>query len=90
MVTYVWALDGFVYLTSIMDLYSQKIIAWELSRTLEAVHVAECVRKAKQNRDIKHPLLIHTDRGSLYISKIFFGRNENNDKQLFKENIFMG
>ena len=70
-ITYVWTLDGFVYLTSIMDLYSRKIIAWELSRTLEAVHVAECVRKAKQNRHIKHPLLIHTDIGSQYVSKIF-------------------
>lgn len=70
-ITYVWTLDGFVYLTSIMDLYSRKIIAWELSRILEAVHVAECVRKAKQNRHIKHPLLIHTDRESQYVSKIF-------------------
>ena len=27
--------DGFVYLTSIMDLFSRKIIAWTLSETLE-------------------------------------------------------
>ena len=26
-ITYVWTIDGFVYLTSIMDLYSRKIIA---------------------------------------------------------------
>ena len=70
-ITYIWTLDGFVYLTSIMDLYSRKIIAWKLSTTLEAVHVADCVKKAKQNRRIKHPLLIHTDRGSQYVSKIF-------------------
>lgn len=55
----------------IMDLYSRKIIAWKLSTILEAVHVADCVKKAKQNRRIKHPLLIHTDRGSQYVSKIF-------------------
>lgn len=67
---------GFVYLTSIMDLYSQKIIAWELSTTLEAVYVADCVKKAKQNRRIKHPLLIHTDRGSQYGSKIFLEKTK--------------
>ena len=26
-ITYIWTIDGFVYLTSIMDLYSRKIIA---------------------------------------------------------------
>lgn len=35
-ITYIWTLDGFVYLTSVMDLYSRKIIAWVLSDTLEA------------------------------------------------------
>ena len=34
-ITYIWTIDGFVYLTSIMDLYSRKIIAWTLSKTLE-------------------------------------------------------
>lgn len=27
-ITYIWTHDGFVYLTSIMDLYARKIIAW--------------------------------------------------------------
>ena len=31
-ITYIWTIDGFVYLTSIMDLYSRKIIAWTLSQ----------------------------------------------------------
>lgn len=64
-------MDGFVYLTSIMDLYSWKIIAWELSTTREAVHVADCVKKAKRNRHIQRPLLIHTDRGSQYVLEVF-------------------
>ena len=34
-ITYIWTIDGFVYLISIMDLYSRKIIAWMLSDTLE-------------------------------------------------------
>lgn len=33
-ITYIWTIDGFVYLTSIMDLFSRKIIAWTLSETL--------------------------------------------------------
>ena len=29
-ITYIWTCEGFVYLTSIMDLYSRKIISWVL------------------------------------------------------------
>lgn len=31
-ITYIWTYDGFVYLISIMDLYSRKIISWVLKR----------------------------------------------------------
>ena len=62
-ITYIWTFDGFVYLTSIMDLYSRKIIAWVLGETLEASHVVECIEKAKKIRRIAHLLIIHTDRG---------------------------
>ena len=36
-ITYIWTADGFVYLTSIMDLYSRKIIAWTLSQTIRGI-----------------------------------------------------
>jgi len=47
-ITYIWTYEGFVYLTSIMDLYSRKIISWVLSDTLEAKHVVKAVEKAKK------------------------------------------
>lgn len=50
-ITYIWTFEGFVYLTSIMDLYSRKIIAWEFSNTLEASHVVRCIEKAKAKRN---------------------------------------
>ena len=31
-----------------MDLYSRKIIAWTLSRTLEVPEVLECIKTAKK------------------------------------------
>lgn len=30
-ITYIWTITGFCYLTSVMDLYSRKIIGWHLS-----------------------------------------------------------
>jgi len=65
-ITYIWTYEGFVYLTSIMDLYSRKIIAWVLSPTLEARWVVAAISKAKEARNISKPLVMHSDRGIQY------------------------
>ena len=70
-ITYIWTTDGFVYLTSIMDLYSRKIIAWTLSETMEVSCVLETVNKAKARRNTDLPLILHSDRGSQYVSKAY-------------------
>jgi len=62
-ITYIWTFEGFVYLTSIMDLFSRKIIAWVLSDTLEAKWVVESINKAKESRNVDKPLVMHSDRG---------------------------
>ena len=68
-ITYIWTIDGFVYLTSIMDLFSRKIIAWTLSETMEVSCVIDSINKAKARRKLDKPLIIHSDRGSQYVSK---------------------
>lgn len=68
-ITYIWTKLGFVYLTSVMDLYSRKIISWNLSDNLMVNNVVECVEKALRRRDDLKPLIIHSDRGVQYISK---------------------
>ena len=57
-ITYIWTIDGFVYLTSIMDLFSRKIIAWTLSETLEVSSV----------QTVKEPLLCSSTAGVLFKS----------------------
>lgn len=71
-ITYIWTrYDQFVYLTSVMDLYSRKIIAWQITDTLEVTCVTECIKKAKASRKTDKPLIIHSDRGSHYISQAY-------------------
>ena len=70
-ITYIWTFEGFVYLNSIMDLYSRKIIAWTVSRTLETGPVIETINKAKEKRVMERPIVFHTDRGCQYVSKEF-------------------
>jgi len=70
-ITYIWTVAGFVYLTSIMDLYSRKIIAWTLSNNMEVSCVIDTVNKAKARRNTDLPLVLHSDRGSQYVSKAY-------------------
>ena len=70
-ITYIWTIDGFVYLTSMMDLFSRKIIAWTLSDTLDVSCVIETIKKAKARRNTDLPLIIHSDRGSQYVSRAY-------------------
>ena len=70
-ITYIWTKEGFVYLTSVMDLYARKIIAWTLSETMDVSCVLETINKAKERRNTELPLIIHSDRGSQYVSKAY-------------------
>lgn len=84
-ITYIWTIDGFVYLTSIMDLFSRKIIAWTLSETLEVSCVIDTINKAKARRDIDRPLIIHSDRGSQYVAKEYKKATENMQRSYSKK-----
>lgn len=69
-ITYIWTVaDGFVYLTSVMDLYSRKIVAWTLSKTMEVEEVLKCIEIAKTRRNTEKPLIIQSDRGSQFVSE---------------------
>ena len=71
-ITYIWTFDGFVYLTSIMDLYSRKIIAWVLGRNTGSIPCGGMYqRKQRKSAELAHPLIIHTDRGCQYVSDAF-------------------
>ena len=63
-ITYIWTYDdGFVYLTSIVDLYSKSIISWVLIKTMDADEVLKWIEKAKGKRNIVKPLVIQSNRG---------------------------
>lgn len=66
-ITYIHTQKGFVYLSCIMDLFSRRIVAWELAPTLETKYVVNAVKKAILISG-KRPRIIHTDRGIQYTS----------------------
>lgn len=70
-VTYVHTLEGFVYLTSVMDLYSRKIIGWHVSDSLSTEHVMKAIERAKESRKLCQPVVIHSDRGCQFVSQLY-------------------
>ena len=84
---HIWTIDGFVYLTSIMDLFSRKIIAWTLSETLEVSCVIDTINKAKARRNIDKPLIIHSDRGSQYVATEYKKATENMQRSYSKKSF---
>ena len=70
-ITYIYTLSGFVYLTSVMDLFSRKIVGWYLADTLATEHVLKAVSNAKTKRKISTPIIIHSDRGCQFVSKSY-------------------
>lgn len=71
-ITYIWTAEGWIYLATIMDLYSRKIIGWALRERLTKELVIGALDMAlKQRCNFSPDLLIHSDRGSQYASELY-------------------
>ena len=71
-ITYIWTYDdGFVYLTSVMDLFSRKIVSWVLTKDMTAESVLEAIKIAQERRNIEKPVIIHSDRGIQFTSELY-------------------
>lgn len=67
-ITYVWTREGFLYLASVMDLFSRKIIGFEMSNRLKKELVITSLDRAMNHQPPQKGLIHHSDRGSQYAS----------------------
>ena len=51
--------------------FNRKIIAWTLSESMEVSFVVDTLNKAKARRSTEMPLILHSDRGSQYVSHAY-------------------
>lgn len=70
-ITYIWTLQGWIYLAAVMDLFSRRIVGWALSDTLETTLVKEALARAQKERRPPPGLLHHSDRGCQYASHAY-------------------
>ena len=65
--TYIATEQGWLYLTTVIDLADRKVIGWALSETMKASHTSIAAFKmAVKNRPINGELIFHSDRGIQY------------------------
>jgi len=70
-ITYVETGEGVHYLSLVTDVYSRKIMGYEVSDDLRAESVVKALRLAARQRKTRRPLIHHSDRGLQYCSAIY-------------------
>jgi transposase InsO family protein len=71
-ITYIYTKEGFMYLTTIIDLYDRKIIGWSLSNGMSTDETSLAAWKmAIKNRSVTTGLIFHSDRGIQYANHKF-------------------
>ena len=73
-ITYIRTWEGWLYLASVMDCYSRRIVGWALADHLRAELVVDALEMAVARRRPDVGLVHHSDRGSQFTSLIFTRR----------------
>ena len=70
-ITYIRTIKGFCYLALITDMYSRKIVGYDLSDSLELKGCVRALNKAIYNAKNIERLIHHSDRGIQYCSNVY-------------------
>ena len=70
-ITYVWTLEGWLYLAVILDLFSRKVVGISMSERLKSEIVTDALQQAISRRCPSLGLIHHSDRGVQYTSERF-------------------
>jgi transposase InsO family protein len=68
-ITYIPTQNGWLYLATVMDLYSRKIVGWSMDTNMKASLVNDAITMAIWQRRPARGLIWHSDRGSQYCAK---------------------
>lgn len=66
-ITYIRIENGFVYLAVILDLYSRKVIGWQVSKRIDSALTLDALAMALKRRKPKRGVIHHSDRGVQYL-----------------------
>ena len=67
-ISYVWTAEGWLYLAIVLDLFSRRIVGWEMSDRMKKGLATDALQRAINLRKPLPGLIHHSDRGSQYCS----------------------
>lgn len=67
-ITYLWTDEGWLYLATVIDVYSRRVIGWSMASTMTAQLACDALTMALRQRGHPTQVIVHTDRGSQYCS----------------------
>ena len=77
-ITYIHTREGWLYLATVMDLYSRAIIGWSMGKRIDKGLVCDALTMALFRRKFPKGVMVHSDRGSQYCSKQYQKLLQNN------------
>jgi putative transposase len=69
--TYVWSKEGWLYVATVLDLFSRRIVGWSMKPNMTADLAIDALSMAIWRRGKPDELLHHSDQGSQYTSDSF-------------------
>jgi len=68
-ITYIWTAEGWLYLATVIDLYSRRVVGWSTGESLETSLCLKALAMALGHRKKIKGLTHHSDRGVQYASE---------------------
>jgi len=81
-ITYIWTLEGWLYLAVVLDLFSRRAVGLAMDKTIADTLTTQAMMQAILRRNPEKGLICHSDRGSQYAG--------NNFKAILSRNEFVG
>ena len=70
-ITYLWTDEGWLYLATVIDLYSRRVVGWAMSERMTAQLVCDALQMALWRCHKPRGVIVHSDRGSQYCSAVY-------------------
>ncbi|MGR3238957.1 IS3 family transposase, partial [Vibrio vulnificus] len=65
-ITYIWVKSRWLYLATVLDLHSRRIVGWSLDTTMTVQLITNALQMAFKSRKPPKGVIIHSDRGVQY------------------------
>ena len=70
-ITYIWTLEGWLFLSHVEDLFSRRIVGWEMADHMRKELVISALEMAVRQRKPDAGCIHHSDKGSQFTAVLF-------------------